>query len=139
VVYSGTHDNDTTRGWYEESATEKEKDFFRRYFRTDGREAAWTLIDAAWSSVAVIAIVPLQDLLNLDSSARMNLPGRAAGNWGWRFTPDVINPYLVARLLEATTIYGRDPALYAGKGDEAGGQSGQDAPGAGAIANKATG
>lgn len=136
VVYSGTHDNDTTRGWYEESATEKERDFFRRYFRTDGKDAAWTLLDAAWRSIAVIAIVPMQDLLNLDSSARMNLPGRAAGNWTWRFTADALNAFLVARLLEATTIYGRDPALYAGKGDEAGGQSGQDAVGAGAISSK---
>ena len=110
--------------------------FYRSECQAQGHHQT---IDAAWSSVAVIAIVPLQDLLNLDSSARMNLPGRAAGNWGWRFTPDAINSFLVARLLEATTIYGRDPALYEGKGDEAGGQSGQDAPGAGAIANKAAG
>jgi 4-alpha-glucanotransferase len=133
VVYSGTHDNDTTRGWYEQSATTKERDFFRRYFRTDGHDAAWTLIDAAWSSVARFAIVPLQDLLNLDTSTRMNLPGRASGNWTWRFTPDAITPKLVNRLLEATTIYGRDPALYAGKAAEAGGQTGQDAVGAGGL------
>jgi 4-alpha-glucanotransferase len=134
VVYSGTHDNDTTRGWYEHSATDEERDFFRRYFHTDGHDAAWTLINAAWSSVAVIAIVPLQDLLNLDNSTRMNLPGRATGNWTWRFTSDAISPRLVDRLLEATTLYGRDPALYAGKGEEAGGQSGQDAVGAGGRA-----
>jgi 4-alpha-glucanotransferase len=131
VVYSGTHDNDTSRGWYEESATDKERDFFRRYFRTDGHEAAWTLVEAAWRSVAVIAIAPLQDILNLGSSARMNLPGTSAGNWSWRFTADALTPYVKDRLLEATTIYGRDPALYEGKGDEAGGQTGQDAPGTG--------
>jgi hypothetical protein len=61
----------------------------------------------------------------------MNLPGRADGNWTWRFHPDALSPYLVARLLEATTLYGRDPALYVGKSAEAGGQSGQDAVGAG--------
>lgn len=131
VVYSGTHDNDTTRGWYEHSATDKERDSFRRYFHTDGSEAAWTLIDAAWSSVALIAITPMQDLLELPSSARMNLPGRAEGNWTWRFTSDALSPMLVGRLLEATTIYGRDPSLYVGKSAEAGGQSGQDAVGAG--------
>src|SRR5690606_21618027 len=107
-----------SRGWYEESATDKERDFFRRYFRTDGHEAAWTLVEAAWRSVAVIAIAPLQDILNLGSSARMNLPGTSAGNWSWRFTADALTPYVKDRLLEATTIYGRDPALYEGKGDE---------------------
>jgi 4-alpha-glucanotransferase len=131
VVYSGTHDNDTTRGWYEQSATEKERDYFRRYFRTDGSEASWTLIEAAWSSVALLALTPLQDLLNLPSAARMNLPGRADGNWMWRLTTGAIQPSLAARLLEATTLYGRDPALYEGKSAEAGGQSGQDAVGAG--------
>ena len=53
VVYSGTHDNDTTRGWYEHSATDDERDFFRRYLRTDGSDAAWSLIDAAFRSVAI--------------------------------------------------------------------------------------
>lgn len=131
VVYSGTHDNDTTRGWYEVSATEQERDFFRRYFRTDGHDAAWTLIEAAWSSVALFAMAPLQDLLNLDSSARMNLPGSSDGNWAWRFAPEMLSSALAARLLEATTIYGRDPALYAGKAEEAGGQTGQDGAGVG--------
>src|SRR5690606_11538891 len=96
--------------------------------------AAWTLIEGAWRSVAAIAIAPLQDLLNLDTSTRMNLPGRATGNWTWRFTSDAIAPWLVERLLDATTIYGRDPALYEGKGAEAGGQSGQDAAGVGGRA-----
>jgi 4-alpha-glucanotransferase len=134
VVYSGTHDNDTTRGWYEQSATDEERDHFRRYFRTDGHDAAWTMIDAAWRSVARFALVPLQDLLNLDSAARMNLPGDATGNWTWRFTSDALSSYLVNRLLEATTIYGRDPALYEGKSAEAGGQTGQNAVGAGGRA-----
>jgi 4-alpha-glucanotransferase len=131
VVYSGTHDNDTSRGWYEVSATDHERDFFRRYLRTDGHDAPWSLIDAAFRSTAQIAIVPLQDVLGLGSEARMNLPGRAEGNWAWRFQEEQLTPGITARLLEATTLYGRDPELYAGKEDEAGGQSGQGEKGAG--------
>ncbi|OUC06582.1 hypothetical protein RY27_20145 [Litorilinea aerophila] len=131
VVYTGTHDNDTSRGWYEHSATDKERDFFRRYFRTDGHDAAWTLIEAAMRSVAAMAVVPLQDVLNLGTEARMNLPGRASGNWTWRFQAHQLTPEIEARLLEATTLFGRDPAIYAGKDEEAGGQQGQDAPGIG--------
>jgi len=133
VVYTGTHDNDTSRGWYEHSANDHERDFFRRYLRTEGHDAAWRLIDAAWRSVAYRALAPLQDLLNLGSDARMNLPGRADGNWTWRFVPEQITGYLVERLLEATTIYGRDPKIYAGKDPESGGQSGQTTKGAGGV------
>jgi 4-alpha-glucanotransferase len=132
MVYSGTHDNDTTRGWYAHSATEAERDFFRRYCRSDGHDAAWTLITAAFSSVAAFAVVPLQDLLNLGTEARMNLPGRAVGNWAWRFRPEQLSEQLAGRLLETTLIYGRDPETYAEKEAEAGGQTGQDAKGAGA-------
>lgn len=131
VVYSGTHDNDTSRGWYEGSATEHERDHFRRYCHTDGHDAAWTLIAAAWGSVAAIAIAPLQDLLNLGTEARMNLPGRAEGNWAWRLLPEHLSPWLAARLLETTTLFGRDPAIYAGKEAETEGQSGQDSKGGG--------
>ncbi len=112
VVYTGTHDNDTSVGWYYASATEYERDHFRRYTRTDGRDAAWTLLDLAWRSVAVMALAPLQDLLALGSAARMNFPGRAEGNWAWRFTADQLNDLVSARLQEVTLLYGRDPALY---------------------------
>ncbi|OGO17375.1 MAG: 4-alpha-glucanotransferase, partial [Chloroflexi bacterium RBG_16_48_8] len=78
VVYPGTHDNDTTRGWYE-SASEDVQDFCRRYLATDGKNIAWDLIRAAWASVADMAIAPLQDFLALGSEARMNFPGRAEG------------------------------------------------------------
>ena len=77
VVYSGTHDNDTTRGWYESSSIERERDFARRYLGRDGRDIAWDLIRLAFSSVADMAVVPLQDVLNLGTQARMTLPGRA--------------------------------------------------------------
>ncbi len=123
VVYSGTHDNDTSRGWYEHSATDKERDLFRRYTRTDGSDAAWTLIDTAFRSVADMAIVPLQDILNLGTETRMNLPGRADGNWTWRFQPQQLTGHVEWRLLETTTIYGRDPEVYEEKEAESGGQS----------------
>lgn len=125
VVYTGTHDNDTTWGWYRNTATNHERDHFRRYLRTDGHDAAWTLIDAAWSSVAMYAIVPLQDLLNLGGECRMNLPGRADGNWTWRFQPAQMTGHLERRLLESTQVFGRDPVMYADKAAEAGGQEGQ--------------
>lgn len=131
VVYSGTHDNDTTVGWYHQSATDHERDHFRRYLRSDGHEPAWTMLDAAWRSVADMALVPLQDLLSLDTSARMNLPGRATGNWGWRFRPEQLTDFLATRLRDTTFVYGRDPQIYAGKDAEAGGQSGQDQKGLG--------
>lgn len=131
VVYSGTHDNDTSRGWYEQSATDEERDYFRRYFRTDGHDPAWTLIDAAFRSIAAIAIVPLQDVLDLGSQARMNLPGSSVGNWTWRVLPGQINDHVKNRLLEAALLYGRDPEMYAGKEAEAGGQTGQQTKGLG--------
>lgn len=114
VVYSGTHDNDTSWGWYRESSTEQERDFFRRYFRTDGSDAAWTLIAAALGSVADTAMVPLQDVLELGSSARMNLPGSDRGNWSWRFRPEQFTDSTVWRLKELATVYGRDPEVYEG-------------------------
>ena len=107
VVYSGTHDNDTTRGWYESSSIERERDFARRYLGRDGRDIAWDLIRLAFSSVADMAVVPLQDVLNLGTQARMNLPGRASGNWGWRFAWSQINDGMRERLKEMAMLYGR--------------------------------
>lgn len=122
VVYTGTHDNDTAWGWYQTSSTEHERDHFRRYFRTDGHEVSWTLIESAYHSVAVMAVVPLQDVLSLGTEARMNLPGSASGNWSWRFQPWQLEQSAIDRLKEVTLLYGRDPMLYEGKEDEAGGQ-----------------
>lgn len=84
IIYTGTHDNDTTIGWYQ-TATETEKDHYRRYMNVDGHDAAWDLIRLAMSSPAICAIIPMQDVLNLDSSHRMNTPGTASGNWAFRF------------------------------------------------------
>jgi 4-alpha-glucanotransferase len=108
VVYTGTHDNDTTRGWYQ-AITEDERHFVRRYIGTSADDIAWDLIRLAWASVADYAIAPLQDLLDLGTRARMNLPGRAGGYWQWRFRSDMLTPQVVERLRELTHLYGREP------------------------------
>ncbi|MEW6568404.1 MAG: 4-alpha-glucanotransferase [Chloroflexota bacterium] len=106
VVYTGTHDNDTAVGWYQ-SASEEQRDFCRRYLASDGRDIAWDMIRAAWSSVAEMAIVPMQDLLGLGTEARMNYPSRPDGNWTWRLTPGQPTPELAARLRELNFLYAR--------------------------------
>jgi 4-alpha-glucanotransferase len=108
VVYTGTHDNDTTVAWYH-SLSDLDRHLLRRYSPQAGGEIAWDLIRLAWSSVADYALTPLQDLLSLGSEARMNLPGRPAGNWSWRFRADMLNPGLLDRLADLTEVYGRSP------------------------------
>jgi 4-alpha-glucanotransferase len=106
VVYTGTHDNDTTRGWYE-TAPEAEKDFCRRYLKSDGKDIVWDLIRAAWASPAGFALAPMQDLLDLGTSARMNLPGKPSGSWTWRMGDGDASPALVDRLREINYLYHR--------------------------------
>jgi 4-alpha-glucanotransferase len=97
VVYTGTHDNPPTRQWYEELPAEQQANVWR-YLKSSpavGRNVAWDLIRLAWSSTAALAIAPLQDLLNLGAEARMNVPGRADGNWAWRSAEELLSgPYL---------------------------------------------
>ena len=85
VVYPGTHDNNTSLGWYA-AATPKEQDHVRRYLRVEGREIGWDFIRAAYAAVSRLAIIPLQDLMSLGGEARFNTPGVAAGNWQWRYS-----------------------------------------------------
>ena len=106
VVYTGTHDNDTTRGWYEKSSNH-ERDFVRRYCKTDGKEIQWDFIKLALESVAEIAIIPYQDVIGLGSEGRMNIPGTIEGNWEWRFTWDQVGTDSANRLYELTALYGR--------------------------------
>lgn len=120
VVYTGTHDNDTTLGWFNSRAgagstrdaaqIERERAFCLRYFNTNGREIHWEFIRAAFASVAEMALVPLQDVLGLGSQARMNLPASQSGNWLWRYRPDALTEKLAARLKELTDFYNRGPA-----------------------------
>jgi len=84
AVYTGTHDNDTTIGWLKKSS-KKERKNMRKYFDSGWRHMHLSLIEAAWASVAKIAIIPMQDLLELDDRGRMNTPGTIGGNWEWRF------------------------------------------------------
>jgi 4-alpha-glucanotransferase len=117
VVYTGTHDNDTTIGWWTSSGVgdstrtaeniRAEREFTLEYLGTDGREMNWAFIRAVLASVADIAIIPLQDILGLGSEARMNLPASRSGNWRWRFTADQLTPEICERLREMTAIYER--------------------------------
>jgi 4-alpha-glucanotransferase len=106
VAYTGTHDNDTTRGWYDATA-EKVRDHVRRYLGRDGQDISWDFIRLAWSSVADTALAPLQDVLGLGSDGRMNFPGHPAGNWSWRFTEAMVTGGALERLGEQTELYGR--------------------------------
>ncbi len=106
VVYTGTHDNDTTRGWYNK-ASEKDRAFARDYLNCDADNIHWGFIRATLASVSNWAITPMQDILNLDSSARMNMPGSESGNWRWRITEDAITREITDKLKHLTAIYGR--------------------------------
>jgi 4-alpha-glucanotransferase len=104
VAYSGTHDNDTVVGWYL-TATEKEKDFYRRYMARSGDDPAGDMVRGVWGSVAAFALCPLQDLLRLGPEARMNFPGKASGNWTWRMLPGTLSTPLLKYLVELNTLY----------------------------------
>lgn len=113
VVYPGTHDNDTTLGWYR-SASEKEKDHVRRYFRVSGEEVGWDFIRASYAAVSNLAIFPLQDVMSLGSEARFNTPGKAAGNWQWRYRPEQLTALqtgTAAYLHSLGELYARLPSL----------------------------
>ncbi|MFO0750711.1 MAG: 4-alpha-glucanotransferase [Myxococcota bacterium] len=106
VCYTATHDNDTTLGWWQ-TTNERARDHVRRYLAVSGHEVVWDLIRACFASVADLAIVPLQDVLCLDGRSRMNTPGVAEGNWGWRVRVQAFNHPLAARLKELAELYGR--------------------------------
>ncbi len=110
AVYTGTHDNNTIRGWFEKEATPEEK---KRLFRYLGREVSveeihWEIIRLAMMSVADTAIFPMQDILGLGEETRMNRPAHSDGNWHWRFLPEQLTPAISEKLLEMTETYGRD-------------------------------
>jgi 4-alpha-glucanotransferase len=107
VVYTGTHDNDTSRGWFQ-FATDRERAFVQKYLKTDGREIHWDLIHAASESVADLALYPFQDILGLGAEARMNMPGKAEGYWEWRFQWTEVADWHAARLREVSAVHGRN-------------------------------
>jgi 4-alpha-glucanotransferase len=117
VAYTGTHDNDTTIGWFRSTneidstrtATEtaREQKFCLDYLQTDGKEINWDFIGAVLASLANTAIIPLQDLLGLGSEARMNLPNTTEGNWTWRFESGALTQEIETRLKDLTELHGR--------------------------------
>ncbi|MCX5907413.1 MAG: 4-alpha-glucanotransferase, partial [Deltaproteobacteria bacterium] len=109
VAYTGTHGNNTVKGWFEKDATPEEKD---RLFRYLGREIpvaelSQEMIRLLMMSAANVVIFPMQDILNLGAEARMNCPSTREGNWEYRLMPDGLSPTVAARLREMTEIYGR--------------------------------
>jgi 4-alpha-glucanotransferase len=116
AAYTGTHDNDTTVGWFKDEGghsrtsaqVEKERQAVLRYLGVrDGSEIHWDMIRVLYASVANLVLVPAQDLLGLDSQARMNRPGIATGNWRWRLDERALTPALARRLHDLTLTYGR--------------------------------
>jgi len=104
VVYTGTHDNDTTLGWWRSLTDEQ-----RRWSELDPNDPVWALIAAAWGSRAALAVAPLQDVLGLGNEARMNLPGTETGNWSWRYRRRALTAELAERLRAVTSRSRRGP------------------------------
>lgn len=117
VAYTGTHDNDTTVGWWSSRGTgdstrseediRREREFAKRYLNTDGAEIQWTFIRALEASVADTVLIPMQDVLGLGTEARMNQPATLGGNWRWRCRREAVPPEIAARLRELAELYDR--------------------------------
>ncbi len=108
IVYTGTHDNNTTRGWYKQADDDSKKKLEQYVARTvNEEEVFWVMARMAYASIARIAVLPMQDVLNLDESARMNIPASATDNWSWRLTPGQINKTIEERLREWCWLYNR--------------------------------
>ncbi len=135
VVYTGTHDNMTTRGWIE-SISDHDRDYARRYINsiyTDYGQFTWDFIREAFRSVSDLCIVPIQDFLVKGNEARMNAPSSAMGNWQWRVTPHFLTEELAKSIYEMTKLYGRLPVKLPEPADEAASEdpaeAGPEAPG----------
>lgn len=106
VCYTGTHDNNTSRGWYD-SASEYSRDKVRRYMNTDGSSIHWDFLRTCLGTIAAYAIIPMQDILGLGEEGRMNVPGVAENNWAWRYKKEDISDGLAEGLKATTHLYGR--------------------------------
>ena len=117
VCFTGTHDNNTSKGWWNDLQESAASPFgaqarlelarAKSFLQTDGREISWRFIQAAMTSIAAVSIVPLQDVLALGSDARMNIPGRPKGHWAWRFSEKSITQEIAVRLRALTEVTGR--------------------------------
>jgi 4-alpha-glucanotransferase len=108
VVYTGTHDNDTTLGWWQHGATESERNAVYAYLNPAPNDVVWSLIRAAFTSVADACLFPVQDILVLGSEGRMNTPSMPENNWTWRMAPDALTPQLAQGLAQLTELTDRD-------------------------------
>ena len=108
VVYTGTHDNDTTLGWWQNGATESERKRCIIYLNPAPNDVVWTLIRAASTSVADVCLFPVQDILMLGSEARMNTPAKPENNWTWRMAPGALNSGLARGLAQLAELTDRD-------------------------------
>lgn len=106
ICYTGTHDNNTTKGWYK-SASEYSRNKVRYYMNTDGQSIHWDFIRTCLGTIAKFAIFPMQDALGIDSDGRMNTPGERANNWAWRCRENAFSDDLAKALAQITQIYGR--------------------------------
>ncbi len=106
ICYTGTHDNDTSLGWYSHT-TEANRDKVRRYMNTDASSVSWDFIRTCLGSIAKYAIFPVQDLLKLDSDSRMNIPGVPSGNWAFRFRSGLLDQGMAEGLKQMTRLFGR--------------------------------
>ena len=106
VSYTGTHDNDTTLGWYQ-SLDDNAKEHMHEYFGESNQTMPWLLIQAALKSVSQLAIIPLQDILSLNGEHRMNVPGTIEGNWIWQFDWEMFDEQSVNKLKKLNELYGR--------------------------------
>jgi 4-alpha-glucanotransferase len=104
VAYTGTHDNDTARGWFR-SAPKEETRFALKYLHSTSRSFVWDLVRAIWASVAVFAVAPMQDVLDLGTEARMNFPSRLGGNWKWRLEEAQLTDALAHKLRDLSYLY----------------------------------
>ncbi len=107
VCYTGTHDNDTTVGWYEQADKDCKKKLLKYAKVLDEEDIHWSMIELCLGSIAAYAICPLQDVLGCDTKGRMNTPGVASGNWSWRYKKDALTSKLADKLKELTVLYGR--------------------------------
>ena len=109
VMYTGTHDNNTIMGWYQGEINDKQREYMARYTnRKEYETVPHAMLRTIFASVSFMAIATMQDLLELDGSARMNLPSTVGGNWTWRMTADQLTPEVEAELLDLTKIYRRE-------------------------------
>ena len=123
VVYTGTHDNNTTLGWWQHDTTEQERANVQTYLHPieHDDEIVWSMIKAAAGSIAKICIIPLQDVLHLGMEARMNVPSAPVGNWTWRYRPDALHGDFATKLAAIMEMTDRDGYQKPVEGDAAGG------------------